>query len=565
MKKSFLFMGCLALLAVGCNKEQNMEEPRQEEVPRHLTVDITVNNASDTRVVKTGWESGDKVYAIFDFFLTDEETSKKAYYLTMTYNGSSWTSEFSDPALEEYLLDRESGKVSAVYISDRDPVFEFQDTGYNGNLLMTNAAGTPGYFLSASEDQYTVEDGKLVATLNMILRPNNVVHFFIEGIDEENAGNYSFINDNFKSVYFNRFFYFYSSTTDGSMAYMGPWPDYLTGEYGDAIPGAFYKSGIRFCGLLNPDVEGTQTEYLVKVVDNNGTPDDISDDIIYSLTKTATLKEKDSVKLPALTSDKWTKSLAFEEHLEDGYFIYDGVEYNVVKLKDGKWWMAQNLAYLPAGYTPATDLTAVTAGVFAPIQINEGKTAAEFTTDPAVVAANGYLYQSEVALGMKVGDLTSVDDAKALEGAQGICPKGWHLPTLDDIMDLVGKSATQSDVTTAPYYVNGNGSIAALNADGFNMAAVGFVSIQDNTKTAGTLSGFMAAYPDHLCSGMFCGSSYAGVTYNTSGDETSGVKNLQFYGLMPMTNKASEDQYTCNGTKVSYRIAGPVRCVRDEE
>ena len=205
----------------------------------------------------------------------------------------------------------------------------------------------------------------------------------------------------------------------------------------------------------------------------------------------------------------------------------------------------------------------MTAGIFAPIKINDGQTAAEFTTDEAVVAANGYLYQAEVALGLKVGDLTSVADAEALAGAQGICPTGWHVPTLNDIMGLVGKSSGQQDVTTAPYYVNGNGSIAALNADGFNMAAVGFVSIQDNTKTSGTLSGFMAAYPDHLCSGMFCGSSFAGVTYNTSGDETSGVKNLQFYGLMPMTNKATEDQYTCNGTKVSYRIAGPVRCVRN--
>ena len=84
-----------------------------------------------------------------------------------------------------------------------------------------------------------------------------------------------------------------------------------------------------------------------------------------------------------------TDGPSFSENLEDGYFTYDGVKYNVVKMKDGKWWMAQNLAYLPGGCTPATDLTAVTAGVFAPLKINEGKTAAEFTTDPAVVAKNG--------------------------------------------------------------------------------------------------------------------------------------------------------------------------------
>ena len=253
----------------------------------------------------------------------------------------------------------------------------------------------------------------------------------------------------------------------------------------------------------------------------------------------------------------------FEENLEAGYFTYAGVKYNVVKMKDGKWWMAQNLAYLPAGYTPATDLTAVTAGVFAPLKVNADKTGAEFTTDEAVVAANGYLYQSEVALGLKVGGLKSVAEAEALEGAQGICPTGWHVPTLNDILGLVGKSVGASTISDAPYYDGANGSIVKLNEDGFNMDAVGAISIQDNTKTTGTFMGWSSSYPDKLYSSMLCGSTYAGVTYNTSGDEASGVKNLQFYGFMPMTNKATEAEYTCNGTKVSYRIAGPVRCVRD--
>ena len=253
----------------------------------------------------------------------------------------------------------------------------------------------------------------------------------------------------------------------------------------------------------------------------------------------------------------------FEEKLEEGYFTYFGTKYNVVKMKDGKWWMAQNLAYLPEGYTPATELTAVTAGVFAPIQIKADQTGAEFTTDPAVIAANGYLYQAEVALGLKVGDLTTEAAAKALEGAQGICPKGWHVPTLTDIVDLVGKSVGATTVETAPYYDGANGSIVKLNEDGFNMDAFGAISIQDNTKTAGSFMGWASGFPDKLSSGMFCGSTYAGVTYNTAGDAESGVKNLQFYGFMPMTNKSSEAQYTCNGTKVSYRIAGPVRCVRN--
>ena len=251
------------------------------------------------------------------------------------------------------------------------------------------------------------------------------------------------------------------------------------------------------------------------------------------------------------------------EKLSDGYITYQGDKYTVAQMKDGKWWMTQNLRYVPDGFTASDDLSAVTAGVFYPVVVNADQSGAEFSRDAAVIEARGYLYQAECALGLKVGDLTTVEAAQALEGARGICPKGWHVPTGADIMGLVGRSVGYSDDSSAPYYKDGNGSMALLNADGFNMEAFGAVTIQDNTKTSGTIMGFMSSYKEHISSGMFCGSTYAGVTYNTSSDETSGVKNLQFYGLMPMTNKATEAEYTCNGTKVSYRIAGPLRCVRN--
>lgn len=252
----------------------------------------------------------------------------------------------------------------------------------------------------------------------------------------------------------------------------------------------------------------------------------------------------------------------FEEHLDENYFEYDGQKYTVAYMADNKWWMTQNLCYLPKGAAPSANLEAVTAGVFYPIVMNEGKTAVEFSTAEEDIIANGYLYQSEFALGLKVGALTSVAAAQELEGAQGICPKGWHIPTADDILGLVGKAVSPLTTNTAaPYYdsTKGNATIELLNADGFNAAAWGAVTINDNTKTAGTLMGYTAGWPE-INSGFLVGSTYAGVTYNTSGDETSGVKNLQFYGFMPMTKNG-----TFNGSKVSYRIAATVRCVRDAE
>ena len=82
---------------------------------------------------------------------------------------------------------------------------------------------------------------------------------------------------------------------------------------------------------------------------------------------------------------------------------WGGVTYSVKKMKDGNYWFTENLRYLPQGMTPASSLNSVTAGVFYPIKVNAGQTAAEFTNDEAEIKAKGYLYQAEVALGLKVG------------------------------------------------------------------------------------------------------------------------------------------------------------------
>ena len=236
---------------------------------------------------------------------------------------------------------------------------------------------------------------------------------------------------------------------------------------------------------------------------------------------------------------------------------YGGEVYRVAKMADGKVWMTENLRYIPEGYVPCSDLNNVTGGVYMPVILNEDGSAATFGT-AADAAKQGYLYQSEVALGLKVGDLQTVEQAAALEGARGICPEGWHIPTIDDITGLVGKAV--SPIVTnadAPYYDGKNGSIKLLNADGFNLAAYGAVTIQDNTKTSATLMGRLANY-DHLTSGFTCGSTFAGAT-----EKEGVITNFQFYGLMPMTNKADEADYTANGSKLSYRIAASVRCVKD--
>lgn len=255
----------------------------------------------------------------------------------------------------------------------------------------------------------------------------------------------------------------------------------------------------------------------------------------------------------------------FEEHLEDGYFIYHDVRYSVAKMADGKWWMTSNMRYVPDGFTPCSDLKNVTAGIYCPIVVNSDRSGAEFSSDETVISANGCLYQSETALGLKVGDIVTIEDAVALEGARGLCPEGWHVPTVTDIVYLVGKVATykypegQSELSGAYYdEALGNAPISALNADGFNAAAWGAVAIQDNTRTAGTFVGWLKSNPSVISSGFLCGSSYAGSTLLDSSDPSKGCKNFQFWAFIPMSGNG-----TFNGGKLSYRMAAPLRCVRD--
>ncbi len=243
-----------------------------------------------------------------------------------------------------------------------------------------------------------------------------------------------------------------------------------------------------------------------------------------------------------------------------GILVYAGETYKVKKMKDGKWWMTENLRYVPNGRTPSSDAGNVLAGIYYPLVYENG--AAVFSTSSADIKERGYLYQSEVALGLSLGDITTEEKAKAVEGRQGICPEGWHVPTKADIVSLVGKSVGAATNPEAPYYDGANGSIAMLNADGFNMHPWGAVTINDLTKTTGTLMGALKGY-EWLASGFYCGSSFASITYNTKDDPGSGIKNVMFTGFMPMTNKATEAEYTCNGSNVGFRSAASLRCVKD--
>ena len=166
MKKiTLLTIFGLALMALSaCNKEE-------VTASRTLKLDLNIIHDSDTKAVKTGWESGDKIYVFFGK-PADHPTPA---YLTLTFDGSSWTEAWT-AGLEAEIASTASGTLHAVYTPGKLGTMSYS------TYLKTYKFwdGNPGWYLKCEKVSYTVSEGVLAATLNMA-RPSNFVQFYLEG------------------------------------------------------------------------------------------------------------------------------------------------------------------------------------------------------------------------------------------------------------------------------------------------------------------------------------------------------------------------------------------------
>lgn len=234
---------------------------------------------------------------------------------------------------------------------------------------------------------------------------------------------------------------------------------------------------------------------------------------------------------------------------------WGGVKYKVVTLKDGRTWMAENLRYVPAGKTPSSD-PADKNGVWYPCDLDK-------KVDPSLVETYGLLYSYPVLLGIEGEELTAENYDK-YEGAQGICPDGWHIPTKAEWLKLTGSGSGGLSDPTSPYFdaAQSGGSIAALNKDGFNFAGCGYINANSISATPTYMANRSAADQSACGMGYYAGSSGYQVLYNTTGDATSGIKNIQYYAAM-VTYNASYNRVT-----VAYNggyCGVPVRCIKDAQ
>ena len=262
--------------------------------------------------------------------------------------------------------------------------------------------------------------------------------------------------------------------------------------------------------------------------------------------------------------------IPFEEHLNENYFLYDNVKYNTVTLANGTTWMAEPLIYLPKGYTPSTDPTA-DSHVWYPYEIKaDGATVA--TTEESAIKELGYLYDFQVALGGK--EITE-SNLNSFEGAQGICPKGWHIPTRLEYFNLVGKTTNDADGKVpadgdkALFYdaVYDGAKISSLNNAGFNYQFSG-VRMATSLTGAGSYQKTAIAEDANIQTAwhgkpamnyLMTSTAFKPVYNSTSGLLT----NIQFFGLMSTINaKYSEGRLSLS--YVSIKAGMQLRCVRDQ-
>ena len=217
-----------------------------------------------------------------------------------------------------------------------------------------------------------------------------------------------------------------------------------------------------------------------------------------------------------------------------------GTAYHIAQFPDGRWWMTENLRYVPEGAEFGKD-------IFYPCK----DTAAEYDESEEAVAAKGLLYADYLAFGTEV----TVDNYEALEGVQGICPDGWHIPTAPEWMALVGKSVKAElypTITTAVYYDTSldSGSIELMEQAGFNPIHCGY-------SRNGSAGGYLASY-DKITMSYYYGSS----VYHSVNSQ--GVHQCQFFSLMLSGTNGKASVATQNSAVSTGPIAGAVRCIKNE-
>lgn len=228
---------------------------------------------------------------------------------------------------------------------------------------------------------------------------------------------------------------------------------------------------------------------------------------------------------------------------------WGGETYKTVTLADGRIWMAENLRYVPAGKTPSSD-PADGNGIWYPAANAEKK------ADPALAETLGLLYDASTAFGVEI----TAENAKSLEGTQGICPDGWHIPTNTEMTGLVGHNANGALTDTNGAYYDAaisGASIPVLNEAGFNWC---FAGARNQANVTATGVYLVTNYGDVYGAMTYI---WGSTCHQVQTDNTSGaLKNIQFYSFMSTYNAKNNKLSVAYG---NFKSGYSVRCIKNAE
>lgn len=513
--KTFLMAAVTVLMAAACNKEQNGLDLR-----RTIAIDPVV-----TRATETDFEAGDKVG------LTITRGSEVyASNQCMTHDGNRFTSD-----LYWYTEGEQTSKFVAYYPyastipSTFSVAADQSGEGYGSSDLM-----------SAVKTDVVPQGSVTMLFKHMMTRVvveiDNQVGAAISNVSLQNA--------------------ILSSTVDFDNQTVS-----LAEGTAQDITMHTLEANSRYCAIVVPQTVGFKLSFTV-----NG------EKTITKKLNQVTLKAggQYTIKAVVVAGDvtvsmsgeiqNWSdegliteKEITFNEY--DDYFEYDGVNYTTKVLPDGKKWMTQNLCFIPEGKN-VSSVPGDGTGIWYPYSIVEG--VAQPATDEATIKANGYLYDYKTLL--NASEITA-ENLASFEGTQGICPKGWHIPTRSEYFALCGNSnrsayldeptGTKTDETACFYDVAFSaGTVVKFNEGGFNYPLVGTIA---NNK-------YMTTVIDDSKTDV---SEYIGKPAMTYLATSSPNSATQFFGMMTTFTTTNKKGKVSLSYATIASAAVSVRCVKD--
>lgn len=255
---------------------------------------------------------------------------------------------------------------------------------------------------------------------------------------------------------------------------------------------------------------------------------------------------------------------------EPNTLTYGGVTYKTVTLSNGQTWMAEPLRYIPEGMTVSSDPSENAHIWYSYTFDAEGNPVADETT----VEERGYLYDMYAALG---GVEITTENCETFEGAQGICPDGWHIPTWEEYFLLCGKSNKMengngaSSNTEALFYDSeyDGGKVETANELGWNVV---FSGVRQKTEFTATNTQYVkTAISETNCTienfyGAPAMTYYMSSTFNKMKEDskTGEISSIYFMSMMTTFTKTySEGRLSMSNAHCE--MGQQLRCIKDAE